>query len=54
MPPKLITTPYDAITYKIIGSSMGIQQELGPGLKEKTYQKAREVAISDASLSYEA
>jgi GxxExxY protein len=54
MSAELITTPYDAITYKIIGCSMGLHRELGPGLKEKTYQKALEIAISDASLSYEA
>lgn len=54
MPAEIITTPYDAITYKIIGCVMGIHRELGPGLKEKTYQKALEEAISRASLSYEA
>lgn len=54
MPAKVIYTPYDAITYKIIGCAMEIHCELGPGLKEKTYQKALEVAISKASLSYEA
>ena len=54
MPVKVISTPFDAITYKIIGCAMGIHRELGPGLKEKTYQKALEVSISNTSLSYEA
>lgn len=53
MSSKLITTPYDVITYKVIGCAMGIHRELGPGLKENTYQKALAIAMTEASIAYE-
>ncbi len=42
MPDKVISTPYDAITYKIIGCAMAVHRELGPGLRENSYQRALE------------
>lgn len=40
---KAISTPYDAITYKIIGCAMAVHRELGPGLRENMYQRALEI-----------
>jgi GxxExxY protein len=37
---KAISTPFDAITYKIIGCAMAVHRELGPGLREDSYQRA--------------
>ncbi len=52
MPDKAITTPYDTITYKIIGCAMAVHRELGPGLREDSYQRALENSFSGASLQY--
>src|SRR5512139_1265379 len=51
---KVKFTPYDAITYKIIGCAMAIHRQLGPGLREVSYQRALSNSISDASLAFEA
>jgi GxxExxY protein len=51
---KVISTPYDAITYKIIGCAMAVHRELGPGLREDSYQRALANSFSDASLAFEA
>jgi GxxExxY protein len=54
MAEKVISTPYDAITYKIIGCAMAVHRELGPGLREDSYQRALANHMVDASLSFEA
>lgn len=54
MAPKVINTPYNAITYKIIGCAMAVHRELGPGLRENTYQRSLANHLSDISLSFEA
>ena len=53
-PSKLITTPYDDITYKIIGCAMSVHGKLGPGYRENTYQRDLVVYFTEAGLSYEA
>ncbi len=54
MPVKAISTPFDAITFKIIGCSMAVHRQLGPGLREDSYQRALANSLSDAGLSHEA
>ncbi len=54
MPEKLITTSFDSMTYKIIGCAMAVHRQLGPGLREDSYQRALANSLSDAGLSYEA
>jgi GxxExxY protein len=51
---KAIITPVDAITYKIIGCAMAVHRQLGPGLREDSYQRALENSLSEAGLTFEA
>ncbi len=51
---RKITTPFDAITYKVIGCAMAVHRELGPGLREDSYQKALGNYLSDAGFAFEA
>jgi len=52
MPDKLVKTPYDHITYKIIGCAMAVHSERGPGLRENTYQRDMEVHVAESGLGY--
>ena len=36
---KRITTPYDDLTYQIIGCAMAVHRRRGPGCREDTYQR---------------
>jgi hypothetical protein len=40
MPGKLVKTPYDHLTYGIIGSAMAIHRAQGSGKREGDYQRA--------------
>ena len=52
MPGKLVKTPYDALTYKIIGDAMAVHRGLGPGYREDTYQRDLEVHFANSGLAY--
>lgn len=54
MAEKRVQTPYDDLTYKIIGCAMAVHQKLGPGYRENTYQRDFEVHFDEAPLPYEA
>lgn len=54
MSSKIVKTPYDDLTYKIIGCAMKVHRELGPSLREDNYQRAMGYALADAGLGYEA
>jgi GxxExxY protein len=51
---RLVKTPYDEITYKIIGCAMAVHRNLGPGYREDTYQRDLEAHLSEARLAYQA
>lgn len=51
---QIISTPYDDLTYKIIGCAMAVHRNLGPGFREDTYQRDLGVHLEEAGLSYEA
>lgn len=48
-----IQTPYDEVTYKIVGLAMAVHRELGPGFPEEMYQKAMILAMAAEAMSYE-
>jgi GxxExxY protein len=50
---KVKTTPYDAITYRITGCAMAVHRELGPGLREDSYQRALANKLIDAEIAFE-
>ena len=52
MPSKLLKTPYDALTYKIIGCAMAVHRKRGPGYRENTYQRDLEVHFTESGLAY--
>ena len=52
MADKRIQTPYDDLTYKIIGCAMAVHRQKGPGCREDTYQRDLEVQFTDSGLSY--
>jgi len=54
MPDKKVVTPYDDLTDKIIGCAMKVHRELGPGLRENSYQRALALSQEEAGLSFEA
>ena len=49
-----ITTPYDELTYKIIGLAMAVHNELGPGFPEETYHRAMLVSLKSESMLHAA
>src|SRR4030042_3844458 len=50
---KILNTPYNSITYRIIGCAMAVHRKLGPGLREDSYQRSLANYLSEASLSFE-
>lgn len=44
---------HEQLSFKIIGSVFDVFNTLGPGLKEKTYQRAVAVALANHSLSFQ-
>ena len=52
MPNRLIKTPYDDWTYKIIGHAMSVHRKRVPGCREDTYQRALEVHFTEGGLAY--
>ena len=51
---KVVATPYDDLTYRIIGCAMAIHRKLGPGCRENTYQRDLEVHFAQKGLSFQA
>jgi GxxExxY protein len=48
-----VETPYDDLTYKIIGLAMAVHSELGPGFPEEVYRRAMMVAMGADGMPYE-
>ena len=53
MADKRIQTPYDALTYQIIGAAMTVHRTLGPGYRENTYQCDLGVELARRNVAYE-
>jgi GxxExxY protein len=48
---KRIETPYDDLTYQIIGCAMAVHCLRGPGYREDTYQRDLEVQFTESGLA---
>ena len=46
-------TPYDQLTYRVIGCAMAVHRARGPGYREDTYQRDLEVYFSESGLAYQ-
>jgi GxxExxY protein len=51
---KLIKTPFDELTYTIIGCAMASHSTLGPGFRENTYQRDLELRLAEKRIPFEA
>jgi GxxExxY protein len=51
---QYITTPFDDLTYQIIGCAMAIHRKLGPGYRENTYQRDLENSLTEKKIQFEA
>ncbi len=49
---RYVKTPYDTLTYKIIGDAMAVHRQLGSGYREDTYQRDLEVRFTASRLAY--
>ena len=49
-----VSTPYDDLTYQVIGCAMAVHRSLGPGLRENTYQRALANSLVETNLAFEA
>ena len=52
MPGKLVKTPYDDLTYRIIGSAMAVHRAQGSGKRESNYQRALEAQFTKDGLAF--
>jgi GxxExxY protein len=50
---KLRKTPYDELTYQIIGCAMAVHRKLGPGFREDTYQRDLQTLLTEKGISFE-
>ena len=49
-----VVTPYDNLTYQIIGCAMAVHRKLGPGYREDTYQRDLEAHLVEKKIDFEA
>jgi GxxExxY protein len=52
-PGNKIQTPFDDLTYRIIGCAMAVHRALGPSLREDSYQRALQLSLQEAGLGFE-
>jgi hypothetical protein len=52
VPGKLVKTPYDDLTYRIIGSAMAVHRAQGSGKRESDYQRALEAQFTKDGLAF--
>ncbi len=52
-PGKKVVTPYDDLTYRIIGCTMAMHRALGPSLREDSSQRALAFSLKEAGLGFE-
>jgi GxxExxY protein len=54
MSEKAVSTPYNAITHKIIGCALVVHRKLGPGLREDSYERTLALKLEEAGMDFEA
>ncbi len=47
-------TPYDALTYQIIGCAMAVHRKPGSGYREDTYHRDLEAYLAEKNIPFEA
>ena len=48
----LVKTPYDELCYKVIGAAMDVHNALGPGHKERFYQRALSKRLTELTIPF--
>jgi GxxExxY protein len=51
---KFVKTQFDELTYSIIGCAMDSHTQLGPSLRENSYQRDMEIRLTEKNLPYDA
>ena len=54
MADRRLKTPYDELTYRVIGCAMAVHRALGPGYRENTYQRDLEAQFDQNTIAYQA
>jgi GxxExxY protein len=49
---KFVKTPFDELTYSIIGCAMASHTQLGPSLRENSYQRDMEVRLAEKNIVF--
>jgi GxxExxY protein len=49
-----VNTPYDELTYAVIGCAMAVHRKLGPALRENSYQRDLEISLAEKNIPFEA
>ena len=50
---KKVEGPHEDLTYRIIGAAMAVHRRLGPGYKERMYQRALETELEQVGLAFD-
>jgi GxxExxY protein len=51
---NFVKTPFDELTYSIIGCAMASHTQLGPSLRENSYQRDMEIRLAEKNTSFTA
>jgi GxxExxY protein len=54
MQKKRVITPYDDLTYQMIGCAMAVHRNLGPGLREDSYQRDLQIHLAEKNIPFDA
>jgi len=49
-----VNTPYDELTYQVIGCAVAVHRKPGPGYREDTYQPDLQTYLAEKDIPFEA